>query len=587
MIKDVYLIFKTHLDVGFTDLSENVIQTYLHDFIPRAMQVSYALKGSDTEYIWTVGAWLLDLALKQDRDGRIEQAIQDGCFSWHALPFTTHTEMMNPRAFQMSLKLSERLDRRFGVKTTAAKLSDVPGHTIGIVPLLRQAGVDLLHIGVNPASPMPPVLRWKCGTDSIVVMYNEDYGTFMELEEFAVGFGFTGDNNGPASVEEVKECYRMVRQQYPGAAVHAATLNDIAALVRSMDLPVVEQEIGDTWIHGIATDPRKLAGYRALLRQIDKFEGKDITQDLMLVPEHTWGLNMSVWFHDKDNWRLHDFERVHTKERDLAERSWYEQRSYVKKAAEKIGFDLDAELQTEWPDFTGCIQAEPTCTFRISFQLFDRTDYERYQRCYLRPDIFKNRKDSWAIPDFTKLGLPYYQGGITEAVCHEAWCRDDTTLYLLSFPAEVKEEQGLPELIAIQRPGFLEIRWFGKKANRLPQAFWLKFTGLKENWKLHKMGQWIAAKDVVGSPLISAVNQGVSNGEVKIIPIDSALVAPFGRRLLEYGVVQPSQDLYFNLYNNIWNTNFPMWYSDDSRFRFQILKNMGENLQEIKADQPE
>ena len=101
------------------------------------------------------------------------------------------------------------------------------------------------------------------------------------------------------------------------------------------------------------------------------------------------------------------------------------------------------------------------------------------------------------------------------------------------------------------------------------------------------MGQWIAAKDVVGSPLISAVNQGVSNGEVKIIPIDSALVAPFGRRLLEYGVVQPSQDLYFNLYNNIWNTNFPMWYSDDSRFRFQILKNMGENLQEIKADQPE
>ena len=23
-----------------------------------------------------------------------------------------------------------------------------------------------------------------------------------------------------------------------------------------------------------------------------------------------------------------------------------------------------------------------------------------------------------------------------------------------------------------------------------------------------------------------------------------------------------------NLYNNIWNTNFPMWYSDDALFRF-------------------
>lgn len=49
----------------------------------------------------------------------------------------------------------------------------------------------------------------------------------------------------------------------------------------------------------------------------DKFEGKDITQDLMLVPEHTWGLNMSVGVQDKDNWRLHDFERVDTKEREF------------------------------------------------------------------------------------------------------------------------------------------------------------------------------------------------------------------------------------------------------------------------------
>ena len=30
---------------------------------------------------------------------------------------------------------------------------------------------------------------------------------------------------------------------------------------------------------------------------------------------------------------------------------------------------------------------------------------------------------------------------------------------------------------------------------------------------------------------------------------------------------------YFNLYNNIWNTNFPMWYSDDAMFRFLITKN--------------
>ena len=32
-------------------------------------------------------------------------------------------------------------------------MTDVPGHTLGIVPLLAEAGVRFLHLGVNTASP--------------------------------------------------------------------------------------------------------------------------------------------------------------------------------------------------------------------------------------------------------------------------------------------------------------------------------------------------------------------------------------------------------------------------------------------------
>ena len=28
--------------------------------------------------------------------------------------------------------------------------------------------------------------------------------------------------------------------------------------------------------------------------------------------------------------------------------------------------------------------------------------------------------------------------------------------------------------------------------------------------------------------------------------------------------------IYFNLYNNVWNTNFPMWYDECARFRFTL-----------------
>ena len=70
--------------------------------------------------------------------------------------------------------------------------------------------------------------------------------------------------------------------------------------------------------------------------------------------------------------------------------------------------------------------------------------------------------------------------------------------------------------------------------------------------------------------MISATDFGVRNKDYVIESLDCALVAPFGRRLLEYGAKTEDEDLYFNLYNNVWNTNFPMWYSDDAIFRFQI-----------------
>ena len=84
------------------------------------------------------------------------------------------------------------------------------------------------------------------------------------------------------------------------------------------------------------------------------------------------------------------------------------------------------------------------------------------------------------------------------------------------------------------------------------------------------MGAWISPEEIIGSPLIVGIDKGVKNRSVEIQSLDCALVAPFGRNLLQYNLQNCKQDLYFNLYNNIWNTNFPMWYSDDALFRFDI-----------------
>ena len=75
-------------------------------------------------------------------------------------------------------------------------------------------------------------------------------------------------NSGPHSPEEIAKIYAGLRKQFPHAQVTAANLSEIAAAVEPYrnHLPVVTQEIGDTWIYGVASDPIKVARYREIAR---------------------------------------------------------------------------------------------------------------------------------------------------------------------------------------------------------------------------------------------------------------------------------------------------------------------------------
>lgn len=567
--KRVLVLFKTHLDVGFTDLAETVTERYLSVYLPNAIRVGNELKNTDTPFVWTVGSWLVWRALQRDRDGSVERAIRDGILRWHALPFTTHTELMSPNLFEYGLSLSKKLDERFSLTTVGAKMSDVPGHTVGMIPLMKKYGVNFLHIGVNPATPLPPVpkvFRWKRGNDEIRVMYQGDYGEVEDFGDFAVYFAHTGDNLGPQSANSVKAEYEKVRSLFPDCEITAATVDDLAREVAKMkDLPVVEKEIGDTWIHGAGTDPEKVSRYRKVLRKLDEC-GKipDLTDSLLLVPEHTWGEDVKTFFHDDRHYSAAELDGMPS-ERANIERSWKEQRAYVERAEKLLGVTPDYPV--ERPDLSAWTETEPTSLpYEICWQLFDNSDYERYKRDYMRA------LPEWAIWDFTKVGLPDYKGSTVTAKVVSTYERNGEKLRRLVFDAAIAERYGLPELFLSTSGNTVTLKWFGKKAARYPQACWFKFRGLNEKWEISKTGQWLSPEDVIGSPLISAVDEGVRNRDVLIRPLDSPLVAPFGRRLLQYGVKDAQQDLWFCLYDNIWNTNFPMWYSDDGLFRFEVEK---------------
>jgi hypothetical protein len=54
--------------------------------------------------------------------------------------------------------------------------------------------------------------------------------------------------------------------------------------------------------------------------------------------------------------------------------------------------------------------------------------------------------------------------------------------------------------------------------------------------------------------------------------LDSPLTALGKKKMLQFDdrFEDPAGGLHFNIYNNIWGTNFPLWYEEDGRSRIVI-----------------
>ncbi len=654
-IAKVHLVFKTHVDVGFTDMAATVLQRYREIYIPAALDTAAALRaaGGEERLIWTLPAWIVWDAL--ERGGAvprraIENGITAGDLTWHALPFTFHSELMDASLFRHGLSVAGRLDRRFGRKTIAAKMTDVPGHTRGIVPILAEAGIEFLHIGVNEASPVPdvpPVFRWRAGGAEIVVAYERGYGGRLSLPgcDAALCFAHTHDNRGPQDAEGVRAAFRGAREEFPGAVPAASSLDDFAAALRPIraSLPVVEAEIGDSWIHGAASDPVKLAGFRAAMRLrsrwIEERPGTEhepemvaFSDALLLVPEHTWGMDHKAILDDWTSYAGEPFEAARRRPTfQKLEASWREQRAYLATARDALTGDrrrelasaLDAVSAAPAP-FVGVATGEVIDLGRFHLRIsptgglaelvdldsarrwngtgeflrlwregFGAADYRRF---WTRYNVNTDDPEIawWAGYDFQKPGLPDVRAG------HRCWSfalqdlaldrgAEASRLCVALRASDDAVSAGAPRRAELRyafhnrEPRFdLEVLWWEKPATRLPEATWLSFApdvAAPRNWALDKLGQRVSPDDVVrrdgmhGRAAADAASYAGADGRILFCTLDAALIAPGTPRLLDYREAADvaAGGLHVNLHNNVWGTNFPAWCGDGARFRFRVV----------------
>jgi hypothetical protein len=147
-----------------------------------------------------------------------------------------------------------------------------------------------------------------------------------------------------------------------------------------------------------------------------------------------------------------------------------------------------------------------------------------------------------------------------------------------AWPAELYLELVLPK----SEPSVhLNLTWFGKRANRLPEALWFSFNPIApqtDNWMLAKVDGLVRPTDVVsgGNRHMHALSTGLSyqdqRGKFAIETLDAALVVLGEKSPIYFSNSQPdlSKGIHFSLFNNGWGTNYVQWFGDDMRFRFTI-----------------
>ncbi|CAG7653705.1 glycosyl hydrolase-related protein [Paenibacillus allorhizosphaerae] len=373
-LEKIYVVFKTHFDIGFTGFASDVVSRYSSDMLKEVNEICAKTRNNaeHEKYVWTMSSWPLLQSIEGSSTEDREQALaflEDRQLIWHMLPFTTHTEFCGLEEWIRGMYISRDLTERYGYKPTDAKMTDVPGHTWSVPSLLKKAGVQILHLGCNGFSTppdVPPVFFWE-GPDGerLLTFYSKGgYGTgILPPDEWThpvwLAMIQTNDNHGPHEASIVDEMKTSIAAKgLYDTELHIGSLGDFAEdfLSRNPDLPVIRGDLADAWIHGVGTAPRGVSRVRELRGRIAAAESAlslqmvegtiggeraaavkrlldDSYEHALLFGEHTWGMDCKTFLFPRKAYDKPSFLELKQSERyRRMEHSWQEQIDYVDRA---------------------------------------------------------------------------------------------------------------------------------------------------------------------------------------------------------------------------------------------------------------
>lgn len=662
MVQKIILVFKTHFDIGFTDLAQRVVRQYAGPMLRDVIETCRATEGlGPLRYVWTMPAWPLwyiSEHCEPELRPEMERFIEKGQIVWHGLPFTSHTDFCAPEEYVQGLQYARRLSERYGKPcTVTGKMTDVPGHGLMLPDLLDQAGIRFLHLGCNEfATPpmVPPLFFWQGpGGGRVLTMYSKGgYGTGLLPTEdwpFPVWMALmhTHDNCGPQSAEIILRMAEKAREAYPAAEIVCGSMDDFYRELAKCDLsglPVVDKDLADTWIHGVGSYPAEISQMRENRERARRLHrahftrwsrGEDIPSDsgplweqyyeaVCLFAEHTWGADVKTWLGPDRVYEKQDFLAVrNTEPCRFMERSWQEQRQREEESTrllDRMEKQLPPSIrQSPEPgrltlSRAGTQIAVENHRYRLEFDgvsgqiglVYDKLLSAPLLRSQDGRGVFSYQYDRYGLEDineflraygyhFTTWGIQDY-GRENYPDCKHRRFSPVFTGYEINggsilFHYQTKESpdlygdcRRLTLTVTLPAAGDMfdvELALEDKQATPFVESGSLIFPLAEEQaYRLGKPGAVIDPE----TQIVSCANHALLNLEHEITALgddvcltvcakDTPLVSIGAPGIYDYQKKFPrnrKNQLWFNLFNNMWGTNFPQWIEGNLRFRFTL-----------------
>lgn len=346
----IYLLHHSHNDIGYTHVQSDVVKMQIKNLKDAVAAIERSKNYPEnarmkwnSEVAWPVEQYLRNCTKSEIE--KLKKAVREGSIEVNALYANMLTGLCRPEELMQVMEASRKICKEFGVPVKSAMISDVPGLSWGIVPVLAEYGIKYLQIGQNQGDRIGNTLStwgdkpfyWvsPSGKDKILCFtagqgysffhtglnykkivnpLNEEklsyYLEELKKEQYPydiIPIHYTvGSDNGPVH-QELPDVVKEWNEKYVSPKIIVSTTGSFFKVFDEKygnQIPVVRGDYTGSWEDGAASTALETGINRRAADQITQAEAlysiinrkgypaqefEEAWENVLLYSEHTWG----------------------------------------------------------------------------------------------------------------------------------------------------------------------------------------------------------------------------------------------------------------------------------------------------------